>query len=527
MDDEAGTWPARQAVAGLGWWDCGDGLQCAKLSVPVDWARPQGARTVVDLARMPAQDPLRRLGALVVNTGAASVVQAVRAQPDTVGELARWFDVVLVEARGAGDRGSTAMVRCVPERPSPDRLPYAFARDAWRAVARDNAAYDRGCREAMGAAYPGLTSWQVAHDLDAVRAALGEPRLRYFGNGYGSVYGQAYLELFPGRVDRMYLEGLPDHTETSLERRLLVRARAQERQLGYFRSWCRTRPGCPLGHADAISVFDGLVRRAPLPASGGDVVSGREIAAAVSAGLVPGRWPELARALSRARAGDAGSLAAMAPATDPSQYGAVPHPESPPGRTVARVERGAVQAAPQAAVGPSEGVLGLGATGRGNRAGGSQVGGGDLGSVDGVRWCRDFGLGGLGYRRYSRVQGRLRKVAPRVGWLSARAEVVRCLGVARDGRWRPHAVPARLGKASVLIGVGRLDNVTPAPGAAGRLPGARVLWHGDGYGAYLAQGVARLRAACLRTKVHDYLVNGRLPEPGTFCEGELTAGAAP
>ncbi|NUS08899.1 MAG: hypothetical protein HOV97_40805, partial [Nonomuraea sp.] len=76
------------------------------------------------------------------------------------------------------------------------------------------------------------------------------------------------------------------------------------------------------------------------------------------------------------------------------------------------------------------------------------------------------------------------------------------------------------------VGGGRLVDVTPASGAAraaARLPGARVLWHGDGYGAYLAQGVARLRAACLRTKVHDYLVNGRLPAKGTFCEGTVTA----
>ncbi|NUO97299.1 MAG: alpha/beta fold hydrolase, partial [Nonomuraea sp.] len=295
------------------------------MSVPVDWARPQGPRTVVDLARMPAQDPLRRLGSLVVNTGAASVVQAVRAQPDTVGELTRWFDVVLVEARGAGDRGSAEMVRCAPGPPGPERLRYASGRAAWRAFARDNAAYDRGCRAAMGSAYAGLTSWQVAHDLDAVRAALGEPRLRYFGNGYGSVYGQAYLELFPGRAGRMYLEGLPDRTETDLERRLLDLARARERQLGYFRTWCRTRPGCPLGRADAISVFDGLVRRAPLPVSGGGgVVSGRGIAAAVSAGLVPGRWPELARALSRARSGDAGGLAALAPVTEPARRQDVP-----------------------------------------------------------------------------------------------------------------------------------------------------------------------------------------------------------
>lgn len=56
--------PPAQALT---WRDCGDGMECAKLDVPVDWNRPDGPRTEVDLARMAARDPARRLGSLVVN----------------------------------------------------------------------------------------------------------------------------------------------------------------------------------------------------------------------------------------------------------------------------------------------------------------------------------------------------------------------------------------------------------------------------------------------------------------------------
>ncbi|RSN15796.1 hypothetical protein DMB42_03140 [Nonomuraea sp. WAC 01424] len=547
-------------AGGPAWAECGDGLRCATLSVPADWARPREARTVVELAMLPAQDPARRLGALVVNTGSASVVREVRQRPDTVGELARWFDVVLVEARGAGERGSAGA--CPGARPDPARLLFAAGRRAWRAFARDNAAYDRGCRAALGPAYAGLTSWQVAHDLDAVRAALGEPRLRYLGNGYGSVYGQAYLELFPGRAGRMYLEGLPDHTGTGLEGRLLAHARAQERQLGYFRDWCRTRPGCPLGHADAIRVFDGLLRRAPLRAGAdGRTVSGREIAAAVWAGLAPARWPALAHALSRARTGDAAGLAAMTPADQAASTPAptpAPAPGTPaappmpvpvpvrvfgrgeaasgPGRGAAGgealpgpvrvLESGEAASGPAGASGRGEAVSGpVRVPGRGEAASGSVRGaaGGEEGTVEGVRWCHDFGLVVPGYRWFLGVEARLRKVAPRVGWLSGRVEAARCLGAARSPGWPPHPVAAGLRTPSALVGMGRLDSRTPsAAWAAGQLPGARVLWHGDGQGAYLAQGVSRLRATCLRRKVHDYLVNGVLPKPGTFCQGELT-----
>ncbi|WP_406673045.1 hypothetical protein WBK31_21560 [Nonomuraea sp. N2-4H] len=267
--DDGGLWaePPGAANGRLGrvrWRECGDGLRCGRLSVPVDWKRPGGTRTEIDLAWLPARDPRRSLGPLIVNTGEGSTIQGVRARPDTVSELARWFDVVLFEPRGIGDRGSTAMVRCSVPPPDPRRLQLASTEAAWRSYAGHNAAYDRSCRIASGPAYDGLTAWQVAHDLDVLRDALGERRLRYFGNGYGAVYGQAYLELFPGKVGRMYLEGVPDHSEPSLGRRLIARARAAERRLRSFRDWCAGRLGCPLD-GDAIAVLDDLLERAPLP----------------------------------------------------------------------------------------------------------------------------------------------------------------------------------------------------------------------------------------------------------------------
>ncbi|PRX62755.1 TAP-like protein [Nonomuraea fuscirosea] len=628
--------------SGVVWRGCGDGLECAKLAVPVDWAAPRGPRTEVDVARMPARDPARSLGPLVVNVGEGSTLQSVRARPDAVSELARWFDVVFVEGRGIGDRGSAAMVRCSVPPPDPRRIQLAPGPAAWRAYARDNAAYDRSCRLAAGPAYAGLTSWQVAHDLDALRAALGQHRLRYFGNAYGAVYGRAYAELFPRRVGRMYLEGLPDHPGTGLGRRLIAHARAAERRLSAFSDWCANQPGCPLADDDAVAVLDDLLERAPSaanpsgrlgkagPGHGAGVVSGYQVVAAVLAGLTPERWPELARALSAAEAGDLSALAAMASVTRPAEPG-----------TVAR-----------------------------------------------STWCHDFMPVVPGYRRFLAMESRLRAVAPRVGWLTGRHEIARCLGLRPLPPRPPHAatpvgesaggpgddtgddgsvvpvtaaggggsvgqvarggegsvpllaragsegdvvpvipgsespvVPGAMagaespvspvaaegggsvvgvprggdgfvprvamaggegavppvaaagvegsvvwmapggggfvlplemaggegsvlpgtmaggedsmvsvaagGRSSVLVGIGRLDAGNPpaaAARAARRIPGARVLWHGDGQDAYLLQGAGKLRAACLRARVHDYLVNGVLPRPRTLCPGELTAG---
>ena len=134
----------RQAPA-LRWAACGDGMECAKLTVPIDWKQPDGPKTQVDLARLPARDPARKLGSLVVNTGGGATIQLVRSSP-VVSELTTWFDVVLIDPRGQGDRGSASAVACPTARPPLDRLILHPGEQGWQAHARDNAAHDASCR---------------------------------------------------------------------------------------------------------------------------------------------------------------------------------------------------------------------------------------------------------------------------------------------------------------------------------------------------------------------------------------------
>ncbi|MER6952247.1 alpha/beta fold hydrolase [Nonomuraea sp. NPDC000554] len=450
----------------LGWVACGDGFECAKLTVPVDWKRPDGPKTQVDLARMPARDPQRSLGPLVVNTGGGATIQPVRSMPATVSELTTWFDVVLIDPRGMGDKGSSSLVECATPQPGIAELILRPGEAGWRAQARANAAYDASCRAAMGSAYAGLTSWQVAHDLEALRAALGADRLRYLGNSYGAVYGQEYLELFPSKVGRMVLDGVADHTRPSLERWLMDNARTEERQLGRFRDWCAA--GCALGDDDAIKVFDDLlarVRRAPLPAGKG-TVNEREFLVAVREGLTPPAWPRLAAALRRAADGDATDLAKLRPLP----------PETP-------------------------------------------------GYPHGAMLCHDFMPRLPGYRAFLAIESRLRAAAPRIGWIQGRYQVARCLGIGKDPSNPPHPLRAK-GVPPVLVAIGDTDDNTPnlaAEHLAAQLPGARVVRHGDGHAAYLMQSASGLGGTCLRRHVHDYLTAGTLPPAGARCPGDLVA----
>src|SRR4051794_5273965 len=52
----------------LDWTDC-EGAQCARLRVPVDYAKPQGETIDLALVKVPARKSSKRIGSLVVNPG--------------------------------------------------------------------------------------------------------------------------------------------------------------------------------------------------------------------------------------------------------------------------------------------------------------------------------------------------------------------------------------------------------------------------------------------------------------------------
>ncbi len=64
--------PAARAEAASpapAWQDCGDGFQCARATVPADYADPSAGTFQLAVIRLPARDQSRRLGSMFVNAG--------------------------------------------------------------------------------------------------------------------------------------------------------------------------------------------------------------------------------------------------------------------------------------------------------------------------------------------------------------------------------------------------------------------------------------------------------------------------
>ena len=63
----------------------------------------------------------------------------------------------------------------------------------------------------MGAYAGQVGTRNVARDLEAIRIALGEPKLDYLGYSYGTIVGITYAQMFPTTIRTMVLDGPPDY----------------------------------------------------------------------------------------------------------------------------------------------------------------------------------------------------------------------------------------------------------------------------------------------------------------------------
>ena len=99
----------------LSWEECRDGFECARLSVPVDYADPGGASIELEVLRDSADEPSERVGSLVVNPGgpgAPGTSYAEQAGQVFRSPLTDHFDVVGFDPRGTGE---SAPVDCLSD----------------------------------------------------------------------------------------------------------------------------------------------------------------------------------------------------------------------------------------------------------------------------------------------------------------------------------------------------------------------------------------------------------------------------
>ena len=188
------------------WSPCGGAdeadLQCAALTVPANYRAPRAGSITVTISRLPAADPSRRRGILLLNPGGPGgsgidLPLTLRDRP-----IAQVYDLVGFDPRGFG-RSTPVACEVPPEigalssRPTDAELPL------WTAAAR---AAEAGCERSAGGLRPFVNTPNTARDMDVIRGVLGEEKINYLGFSYGTYLGAVYGSLFPHNLDRSVLD---------------------------------------------------------------------------------------------------------------------------------------------------------------------------------------------------------------------------------------------------------------------------------------------------------------------------------
>lgn len=240
-----------------------DDAQCGFIAVPVDYSNTQGAVARLAMIRFPATKD--KIGSLVINPGGpgeSGIETAVGLVTTLPRKVREHFDLVGFDPRGVAS--SRPAVWCNSDKEN-DRLralnQVDYSPEGVERIENETKEYVERCLEKTGKEFlANVGTVNVARDLDAIRAGLGDEKLTYLGYSYGTRIGSAYAEAFPQNVRAMILDGAVDPNADPIEEDLR-QAQAFQGAFDDFAADCAKEPECPLGTDPdkAVDVYHSLV----------------------------------------------------------------------------------------------------------------------------------------------------------------------------------------------------------------------------------------------------------------------------
>ncbi|MGF1430292.1 alpha/beta fold hydrolase [Kitasatospora sp. LaBMicrA B282] len=227
--------------------------QCATLTVPLDYAQPDGPSITLAVSRIPAAQPGLRRGVLVTipggpgNPGLNRPAQVAKVLPQSV--LDR-YDLIGFDPRGVGQSTPVSCDLAPADLAPANIYPWPAADGGITENVTTAQRLAQQCWTNGGPVLHSLSSANEARDLDRIRQALGERKLSAWGVSYGTYVGAVYATMFPQHTDRVVLDSSDDPDPTRVGRGWLAGyATGAEDRFPDFAAWA-ARPDNPQRIAD-------------------------------------------------------------------------------------------------------------------------------------------------------------------------------------------------------------------------------------------------------------------------------------
>ena len=178
--------------------------QCTQLSVPEDYAHPQGRKIQLAIAWLPAHNDAAADPVFMLAGGPGqSALESYPTIAPAFDETLKKRNVVLVDQRGTG---ASNLLACEDKRGAKSSVEQQAADTSPEAVRR----FAEHCRDSLAARADlrFYTTSEAIRDLDAVRTAIGAAQIDLVGISYGTRVAQHYARRYPTHTRAVVLDSV-------------------------------------------------------------------------------------------------------------------------------------------------------------------------------------------------------------------------------------------------------------------------------------------------------------------------------
>ena len=301
-----------------------DLVDCATLSVPLDYSKPTEKKIDIAMVRYAAGPSGKRIGSVLMNPGGPGgsgrdfLTGVVSQNEPKVAELHSHFDMIGFDPRGVdGSEG----LSCVDGPTLDQRFNIDQSPDTPEEVAAKDALDDKinnACKAKYSEEFlKQINTENTARDMDQIRAAVGDDKLTYLGISYGTYLGSVYATLFPDKVRSLVLDGAFDPAGEDELTTNVIQLTGFEGAFKNWADWCAKSVVCAFGPNDIDQRWYKLRQALDDKPIKGDktrtVNQSTFVSATIASLYQKGQgWPALGAALKAAEDGDGSLLLILA-----------------------------------------------------------------------------------------------------------------------------------------------------------------------------------------------------------------------